>query len=142
MKDLVIVSGYFNPLHIGHLDYIESAKSYAKNLIAIVNNDEQVSLKGSVPFMPAKDRLRIVSHLRAVDAAILSVDTTPSVNETIRKIVKMNQGQKIIFATGADHTQENTKAETLLCESLGIDIVYGVGGNKVQSSSKLLENVK
>lgn len=142
MKDLVIVSGYFNPMHVGHLDYIESAKSYAKNLIAIVNNDTQVSLKGSIPFMQAEERLRLVSRLRAVDDAILSIDTTPSVNETIRKIVKMNQGQKIVFATGADHTKENTKAETLLCESLGIDIIYGAGGKKVQSSSELLENVK
>jgi cytidyltransferase-like protein len=60
MSRVVIISGYFNPLHVGHLDYIESAKKLGDSLIVIVNNEAQVELKGSVPFMTEEDRLRIV----------------------------------------------------------------------------------
>ena len=62
-----IISGYFNPLHTGHLDYIEAAKKHCNLLYAIVNSDFQVTLKGSTPFMNQKDRLRIVEALRDVD---------------------------------------------------------------------------
>lgn len=141
MVKLVVVSGYFNPFHVGHLDYLEAAKDLGDDLIVIVNNDKQVKLKGSIPFMSQEERLKLVSALRVVDAAVLSTDTTKAVCDSLRMVQSINSKEKIIFATGADHTPENTVAEKLLCESLGIEIVYGIGGEKVQSSSKLLEKL-
>ncbi len=140
--DLVIISGYFNPIHVGHLDYIAEARTKGNRLAVIVNNDNQVKLKGSVPFMDEFERFRIVRAVSDVDATVMSIDTGSSVIQTLRDIVMVNLGSKILFATGADHTVDNTKDEAALCKELGIDIAYGVGGHKVQSSSKLLENVK
>lgn len=71
---VVVVSGYFNPIHSGHIDYLESAKERGDYLIVIVNNDHQVSLKGSDPFMDENERLRIVKSLRCVDKAVISID--------------------------------------------------------------------
>ena len=70
----VVISGYFNPLHVGHLDYISSAKALGHKLIVIVNNDKQVEIKGSVPFMKEEDRFRIISSLKDVDYTYLSTD--------------------------------------------------------------------
>ncbi len=83
-----IISGYFNPIHTGHLDYIESAKELCDTLYVIVNNDKQVELKGSKRFMSEESRVRIAGSLRAVDNAILSVDDDPSVVKSIEKIYK------------------------------------------------------
>lgn len=136
--DIVIISGYFNPLHVGHIEYINAAKSYGSTLIAIVNNDSQVGVKESKPFMLEGERLAIIQALRAVDVAVLSLDKTQSVLKTLQQIVDINRDCKILFATGADHTPDNTQIEKKLCERIGIDIKYGVGGSKIQSSSGLL----
>jgi len=70
---IVAVSGYFNPLHVGHIEMIQRAKKLGDKLVVIVNNDKQVALKGSVPFMPEKDRIMIISALRDVDKVFLSL---------------------------------------------------------------------
>ena len=67
---IAIISGYFNPLHVGHLDYMEAAKAMADKLVVIVNSDYQVTLKGSTPFMNEADRLKIVKSLKCVEACI------------------------------------------------------------------------
>ena len=82
MNKLVIISGYFNPLHAGHLDYIEAAKSLGDKLWIIINSDNQVKIKGSVPFQNEYDRLRIVRCLKPVDNAILSIDKDATVINT------------------------------------------------------------
>ena len=79
MDRIVVVSGYFNPIHVGHLDYLEEAKKLGEVLIVIVNNDHQVKIKGSTPFMSLEDRLRIVNALDCVSQAIPSLDQDPSV---------------------------------------------------------------
>ncbi len=102
MTKIVLTSGYFNPLHVGHLECLEKAKQLGDKLIVIVNNDKQVELKGSVPFMNQEDRLRIISSLRCVDEVFLSIDEDKSVCKSIEKLAKMNKGNEIIFAKGGD----------------------------------------
>lgn len=131
----VVASGYFNPLHEGHLAYLKAARELGDYLIVIVNNDRQVKLKGSKPFQNVLDRASIVGALRFVDEVVIAKDKTRSVTETLAGL------KPDIFATGADHTKENTPDETELCEQLGIKIVYGVGGEKINSSSKLKETL-
>ena len=139
MSKLVIISGYFNPLHVGHLDYIATANSLGDELWVIVNSDKQVGIKGSVPFQSEEDRLRIVKHLKSVDSAFLSIDDDGTVIKTLEILlcVAKKDGYKILFANGGDRLQGNTPEE-VFCEENGIETIYGVGGKKVQSSSELI----
>ena len=140
MNKLVIISGYFNPLHTGHLDYIEAAKSLGDKLWVIINSDNQVRIKGSTPFQNESDRLRIVGCLKPVDNAILSMDKDATVTNTLRTISAMfsQEGHEIIFANGGDRLEGNTPEE-IFCRENGIQTIYGIGGGKVQSSSNLID---
>jgi D-beta-D-heptose 7-phosphate kinase/D-beta-D-heptose 1-phosphate adenosyltransferase len=127
---LVAASGYFNPLHIGHVEYLEKAKELGDKLIVIVNNDLQVGLKGSRPFMTEQERLTIIRSLRCVDMAILAVDNDPTVCKSL-EIIRPH-----IFAKGGDRFTYEIP-ESRICHDLNIAIVDGLG-NKIQSSSWLL----
>ena len=139
---VVVISGYFNPLHTGHLDYIKGASELGDKLVVIVNNDLQVELKGSTPFMKEADRMRIASAIKGVDRVVLSIDTDSSVVQTISSIYNeyaVNWDfDTMMFANGGDRTKSNSPEETY-CNWRKIKTVYNVGGKKTQSSSKLLE---
>lgn len=134
-KIVVATSGHFNPLHKGHIRYLKEAKKLGDWLVVIVNNDEQVKLKGSVPFMNEKERKEIIEALRCVDEVVISIDKDRSVVQSLN-IIKPD-----IFAKGGDSTPNNVP-EIALCKKLGIQVVFEVGGKKVQSSSKLIEHAK
>ena len=134
---IAIVSGYFNPLHVGHLDYMEAAKELADKLIVIVNSDYQVTLKGSTPFMREEDRIRIIKSLKVVDKVYLSIDKDRSVSKTIQlKFYELNNEFELYFANGGD--QDNSSIlESNVCNELNIKMIDGLG-SKIQSSSWLL----
>ena len=142
MDRIVIVSGYFNPIHVGHLDYLQEAKKLGDVLIVIVNNDHQVKIKGSTPFMSLKDRLRIVQALECVSQAVPSVDEDSSVAETLNilhtKYSLYWDFDRMIFANGGDRKSDNVP-EYELCQERDIKMEFNVGGGKTQSSSTLLE---
>jgi cytidyltransferase-like protein len=137
-----ICSGYFNPIHIGHLDYLQHAKSLGDKLFVIVNNDHQVEIKGSTPFMNEKDRYRIVSALECVDGVTLSTDRDNSVLKTLKHLVIHNQGcgrNSFIFCNGGDRGSENTPEEQFCSyNSYLLTSTYNVGGDKAESSSVLI----
>ena len=137
-KTLVIVSGYFNPVHKGHIEYLTRSKELGDFLYVIVNNDYQRELKGSKPFMMADERKLIIESLKVVDAVMVAVDTEKTVNESIKFIMNEigSQFSKILFANGGDQNR-NTVGEAKLCEELGIELADGLG-DKIQSSSWLL----
>ena len=136
-KTGVIVSGYFNPLHKGHIEYFHNAKQLADKLIVIVNNDFQRKLKGSKSFMNEDERLLIIKELKIVDFSYLSVDKTLDVSETIKKIYKdLNNKYILSFGNGGDQNNE-TIPEVTVCDDLNIKLIDGLG-DKVQSSSWLL----
>ncbi|MDD2354141.1 MAG: adenylyltransferase/cytidyltransferase family protein [Patescibacteria group bacterium] len=128
---VVAVSGYFNPLHVGHIEMIEKAKKLGDKLVAIVNNDYQVKIKGSVPFMSAADRVRIIGALRDVDEVFLAVDRDKSVCKSL-KIINPD-----IFANGGDRKNINDVPEYPICEKMGIKMVDGLG-RKIRASSKMI----
>jgi len=140
-KTLVIVSGYFNPIHEGHLEYLNRSKALGDFLVVIVNNDYQRELKGSKPFMTAEQRRIILKNIKAVDDAIISVDENKFVNKTIQLIIKEmgNKFDKILFTNGGDQTLE-TVGEKDICQRLGIEMVFGLG-DKIQSSSWLINKL-
>ena len=135
-QTLVIASGYFNPLHMGHIEYLERSKELGDKLIVIVNSDHQIKLKGSKEFQNELERLLIINSLRCVDYAVLSIDTDRSVNKTIELLKEKNsEMETILFANGGDQTLE-TILERETCEKLGIQLVDSLG-EKIQSSSWL-----
>tara|TARA_A100001515_G_scaffold132982_1_gene121847 strand:- start:542 stop:991 length:450 start_codon:yes stop_codon:yes gene_type:complete len=142
---VVIISGFFNPLHIGHIDYISSARNLGDFLVVIVNSDEQVKIKGSVPFMNQDDRLRIIRNIKGVDRSVIAIDKDGSVCQTIREEFKRLQNdpffEDIIFANGGDR-KEGGVPEDILENELGIRMIYNVGGEKVQSSSELIKKTE
>jgi cytidyltransferase-like protein len=132
---VVAVSGYFNPIHIGHIKLFEEAKKLGNKLVVVVNNDRQVKLKGSAPFMKEKERIGIIAALAVVDKVVLAVDKDRTVCKTL-ELVKPD-----IFANGGDRTRKNIP-EVAVCNKMGCQMVFGVGGKKVQSSSWLLNKFK
>ena len=107
-KKAVIVSGYFNPIHKGHIEYFNLAKSRADELFVIVNNDAQRALKGSKEFQDEAERLIIVSNIKAVDKAVLSIDDDRTVCKTIEKIVTEHQDSyEFSFANGGDQNNQS-----------------------------------
>lgn len=127
---IIAASGYFNPLHKGHIEYLEKAKSLGDKLVVIVNSDCQRQLKGSKEFMNEEERMLIVKALRCVDEVILSVDKDSTVCETL-KVVRPH-----VFAKGGDRFASEIP-EAQVCRDFNIEMVDGLG-NKIQSSSWLL----
>ena len=137
MKKAIIVSGYFNPIHRGHIEYFNNAKAKGDVLIVIVNNDLQRHLKGSKEFQKEKERLFIVQNIKAVDHVILSVDNDRTVISTIRLIhERYSNKYHLTFANGGDQNNDSIP-EVGVCERLGIELIDGLG-DKIQSSSWLL----
>lgn len=135
---VVFVSGYFNPLHGGHLDLIEGAKALGDKLIVIVNNDKQQLLKKGKIILDEKNRLRLMRSLRSVDEVVLSIDENPPVINTVEMIAKQHPGDELIFAQGGDRDSDKVNPEADICRQYGIRVVYGVGGTtKADSSTRI-----
>ena len=134
----IIVSGYFNPLHKGHLELFEKAKAQGDTLFVIVNNDYQRTLKGSQEFMLEDERVQIITSLAVTDTVVLSIDQDGSVCDTLKQLHQNFGSQyELFFANGGD--QNNTSIpEAPVCKKLGIGLLE-VPGDKIQSSSWLLK---
>jgi D-beta-D-heptose 7-phosphate kinase/D-beta-D-heptose 1-phosphate adenosyltransferase len=140
IKTLVIASGYFNPVHKGHIDYLTQSKELGDKLFVIVNNDQQREMKGSKEFMNEDERKLVIETLKPVDWAVVSIDKD---NRQVDKSIEMihmlykDEFENFIFTNGGDQT-EQTIAEDVICRKLGIKMVFGLG-DKIQSSSWLLK---
>jgi D-beta-D-heptose 7-phosphate kinase/D-beta-D-heptose 1-phosphate adenosyltransferase len=136
----IIVSGYFNPIHKGFLEYFNNAKAQADMLFVIVNNDYQRALKGSREFQDENERMIIVSNIKAVDKAILSIDTDRTVCKTIESIaLQFGDEYELGFANGGDQNND-TIPEREVCEKNSVALIDGLG-DKIQSSSWLLKKL-
>ena len=133
----IIVSGYFNPIHKGHIEYFQNAKANGDKLFVIVNSDLQRALKGSKEFQNEDERVKIVENLRMVDKCLLSIDKDRTVVESIKIIFnEFGNEYRLAFANGGDQNND-TIPERQICEKLGIELIDNMGG-KIQSSSWLL----
>lgn len=141
-RTLVIVSGYFNPIHKGHIEYLKRSKELGDFLYVIVNNEHQRELKGSKAFMIDEERKIVLESIKYVDKAMVAIDTERTVNESIKFIMNEvgSEFNRYIFANGGDQNR-STIGETKLCEELGIELADGLG-DKIQSSSWLLNGNK
>lgn len=138
MKKATIVSGYFNPLHVGHLELFEIAKGIGDMLIVIVNSDLQRYLKGSKEFQNQEERLTIIKAIKFVDWAMVSIDTDKTQIKSLKEIYNIYKDtHELTFANGGDQNND-TIPESTICKELGIKLVDGLG-DKIQSSSWLLK---
>ena len=142
-KTLVIASGYFNPVHKGHIEYLTKSKELGDKLFVIVNNDKQREMKGSKEFMNEDERKLVIETLKPVDWAVVAIDKdNRQVDKSIKMIYELykDEFENFIFSNGGDQT-EHTIAEGKICNELGIKMVFGLG-DKIQSSSWLLKDKK
>jgi len=133
-----IVSGYFNPLHVGHLRMMEAARAMTGYLVVIVNNDAQQMIKKGKIIVPLKDRMELVQALRVTDEAIAAVDDDSTVKRTLRVIREKYPDAQLIFANGGDRSSAAKISEADVCAELGIELRFGVGGeDKADSSTRI-----
>lgn len=140
VQSVAIISGYFNPLHIGHIRLIHAAKELAPHLVVIVNNDMQQLLKKRRIIMPEDERMEIVSELRSVNQAVLAIDNDAAVTESLRLVRSMHPQASIVFCNGGDRSsaKEVPSRESQVCAELQIEMRYGVGGTeKLDSSTRI-----
>ena len=134
----IIVSGYFNPLHKGHLELFQKAKSAGDQLWVIVNSDLQRELKGSKEFMDENERHLIVSAIGIVDKALVSIDKDKTQCATLADLAeKFSSEYELYFANGGDQNNDSIP-EVPVCKQKGIGLLEGLG-DKIQSSSWLLK---
>jgi len=140
MKRIVLITGGFDPLHSGHIAYINSARELGDSLIVGVNSDEWLRRKKGQEFMPWEERATIISALHYVDRVINFDDSDNSAKDAIRKVRSIYPTAQIVFANGGDRTKENIPEMDLLQEMLHLDFVFAVGGDdKKNSSSWILQ---
>ena len=133
----VVVSGYFDPIHVGHLEMMKLAKQLGDELVVIVNNDKQAKLKKKKSFMSEDDRLKIVKAIRYTDAAFISIDEDKTVCGSLEKVRRNYKDYNIIFANGGDrHSGEIP--ESKVCKKCDIEMIDGLG-DKIRSSSKIVK---
>ena len=125
----IAVSGYFDPIHVGHIEYINNAKKLGDWLVVIVNNNNQCALKKGKYFMDEKDRVLIVKNIKAVDEVFLSIDEDKTVSKSLKKV------NPDVFANGGDRKNYEIP-ESKVCKENNIQIIDGLG-DKIRSSSDL-----
>ena len=138
-QTIVVVSGGFDPIHIGHVRMFEHAKSLGDKLIVILNNDNWLAAKKRHIFMPQDERREVIAGLRAVDEVVLTGhEPNPADMSVSREIAAIKPD---IFANGGDRRQVSDVSEAPTCQAIGCKMVFDVGdGGKVQSSSWLLKD--
>ena len=132
MEKIVCVSGYFDPLHVGHLEYFKKSKKIGNKLMVIVNNDKQAKLKKGKSFMNIDERMTIINELKCVDIVVKSIDLDRTVCQTLKNI----EPKPDFFCNGGDQNN-STIPEVHICSQRNIELRDGFG-DKIQSSSWLL----
>ena len=136
MEKIVCVSGYFDPIHVGHIEYFKKSKLIGDKLMVIVNNDEQATLKKGKPFMPVDERIQLIKELKCVDIVVKSIDTDRTVCKTLETV----EPKPDYFCNGGDQNN-NTIPEGEVCNKRNIELRDGFG-DKIQSSSWLIKGSK
>lgn len=140
MSKVVVITGGFDPLHSGHIDYIKAARKLGQILVVGVNSDEWLVRKKGQSFMPFEDRVSIIGALNGVDFAIPFNDRDGTAKDAIAWARKVYPNNTIVFANGGDRTESNIPEMDFLDNNL--EFAFGIGGDKKNSSSHLLQEWK
>ena len=141
-KKIVMVSGGFDPIHIGHIRYFQEAKKLGDELVVVLNNDNWLKFKKGFVFMSEKDRKEIIEAIEGVDRVFITRHKKNTKDISICRELELIKPH--IFANGGDRKPDGDPVpEVALCEKLGIEIIYNVGyGGKVRSSSELVKKAR
>ena len=136
--NIIVVSGGFDPIHSGHIEYLKGAKEYGDKLIVALNSDGWLERKKGKPFMTFNERKSILEAIQYVDEVIdFEDDKKESCINALQKIKKLYPDDKIFFANGGDRNINNIPEMSIS----GIEFLFGIGGNnKKNSSSWILNN--
>ena len=137
MTDIILVSGGFDPIHSGHIKLINDANKYG-DVVVLLNSDEWLRNKKGKEFLSFDERKIIMQNIKGVIDVLDFDDSDQSCVNGILKAKNMFKHNMIKFANGGDRTNENTP-EKGFCTAYNIDMIWNVGGGKIQSSSELLE---
>ncbi|OGE84364.1 MAG: hypothetical protein A2846_01925 [Candidatus Doudnabacteria bacterium RIFCSPHIGHO2_01_FULL_49_9] len=138
---IVAVSGGFDPVHIGHINLLREARALGDKLVVILNNDHWLAAKKGFVFMPERERKAILETVKYVDEVIIS--SHPKQPADMSVCAELEKLKPDVFANGGDRKpDEDPIPEVALCDRLGIQVIYNVGGGKTQSSSELVKRVK
>lgn len=145
-RTTVAVSGGFDPVHSGHISLFREAKKLGDRLVVILNNDHWLRKKKGYVFMPQEDRAAVLRAIRYVDHVVITGHPkNPKDMSVRRELVKLKPN---IFANGGDRDKKDARnrssslnADQLICQKLGIRVVFKVGGEKAQSSSELVKRL-
>tara|TARA_R100001509_G_scaffold144966_1_gene101451 strand:+ start:36 stop:494 length:459 start_codon:yes stop_codon:yes gene_type:complete len=132
-EKIIAVSGGFDPVHVGHLRMMQDAAQHGK-LVVIINSDDWLLRKKGYVFMPWDERAEIISAYDFVDEVVMAKDDDRTVVDSLNEI------KPDIFANGGDRENINTP-EARFCKENGIEMMWGVGGGKIQSSSSMVKSV-
>ena len=144
MKKIIILSGGFDPVHIGHVRMFEAAKGLDAMVIVGVNSDAWLSRKKGKPFMPSSERVEILKAFKSIDDVYTFNDDDDTACDLIKKVILKysdNKNIKIFFGNGGDRNNKTTP-ELQFCNQNNIEMIWGVGGGKIQSSSDLIKESK
>ena len=135
-----IVSGGFDPVHVGHIELFERARDLSDELWVILNTDEFLTNKKGKPFMTFEERRKILKSLSVVDVVIPCIDKDQTVCKTLKRLKKTTAvtNTELFFCNGGDRTNGKNTPEHKVCEEIGIKTIYGLG-DKIQSSSWLTD---
>jgi cytidyltransferase-like protein len=139
--DYALVSGGFDPVHVGHLRMFQSAQSLSDKVVLLLNNDEWLIKKKGKPFMNQDQRKEILNEFISISEVIIQTQSDNSSSEAIKDFVKNNPNKTICYCNGGDRSNIKNILEADICKKLGVILEFGVGGDeKVESSSQLTKN--
>ena len=138
--DVIVLSGGFDPMHVGHLRMIQESAKMAEIVIVGVNSDEWLMRKKGYIFMPHDERVEMVQGTRGVSKAMSFDDDDNSACDLLRKVRALWPNFKVAFANGGDRTSDNIP-EIPVAKELNVHLIWGVGGGKVQSSNDLVDGL-
>jgi len=139
--DFALVSGGFDPVHVGHLKMFQDAKNLSDNVVLLLNNDEWLIKKKGKPFMNQNHRKEILDEFKSISQVIIQTSSDQSSSKAIEVFVKNNPNKNICYCNGGDRSNIKNIHESKVCKKLGVDLKFGIGGEeKVASSSQLTKN--
>ena len=139
--DYALVSGGFDPVHIGHLRMFKDAKSLSDKVILLLNNDEWLIKKKGKPFMNENQRKEILDEFKSISQVIIQSSSESSSSKAIKNFVRNNPNKSICYCNGGDRSKIQNILEADVCKELGVSLEFGVGGKeKAESSSQLTKN--